>query len=103
MMRDTERDISAVAPGLSHVLLDNDRVKVTELRFEPGYRTPMHSHPDFVLYTFTDSRVKFIYPDGREETAEFHAGDIKYFKAVTHAAENIGENETHDMIVELKQ
>lgn len=102
-MRNKSHDIADVSPEVSKVRLENDRVKVTELHFKPGYKTPMHSHPAFVMYSLADSRIKFTYPDGREEIVAFYSGEIKFFEAVTHAAENIGTIETHDLIVELKQ
>ena len=103
MRRNAGKDITTVSPEASKVRLENDRVKVTELHFKPGYKTPMHDHPDFVMYSMTDSRLKFTYPDGKEEIANFYSGEVTFFKAVTHAAENIGTIETHDLIIELKQ
>ena len=81
------------------LVLENERVRVLEYRDKPGDRTTMHQHPDFVLYAIGPFTRKLTFPDGKEMTREFKAGDVIWMKAQKH----IGETDTHVLIVELKE
>lgn len=85
------------------VILENDRVRVLDFHDEPGQKTAQHHHPDFVLYVLSPFKRRLTLPDGKTITREFKAGDVIWSKAQTHIGENIGQTETHALIVELKQ
>ena len=84
------------------VVLENERVRVFEYKDKPGDRTTMHQHPDFVLYAVSPFKRKLTFPDGKVVIRDFKAGEVIYMKAQKHIGENIGETDTHVMIVELK-
>jgi hypothetical protein len=44
------QDFAKVSPQDVKVLLENDRVRVLEVRHQPGVKEPMHSHPAYVSY-----------------------------------------------------
>jgi len=85
------------------VVLDTPEVRVLDIHIAPGEKTPMHSHPRFVLYAFTDSTIKFSMPDGKTNTATMKAGEARYSEALTHAGENVGTTEVHVLNIELKK
>src|ERR1041385_7605891 len=90
-------------PGRYKVLLDNDRVRVLELRDKPGDKAALHSHPDYIVYAFAPFKRKFYSADGTSVEIEGHAGDCVFSHALTHAEENTGTNETHVLMIELKE
>ena len=47
------QDAAKVAPESFKVLLENDRVRVLEYQIKPGKKDAMHSHPAYIVYTFT--------------------------------------------------
>ena len=96
------QDPAKVAPNTHKVLLDNDRVRVLEVRVPPGGKSLMHSHPDYVAYAMGDYKVKFTYPDGKTAEVTGKAGQASWRKAETHAAENVGTAELHVLNIELK-
>ncbi len=96
------QDPVKVSPNTHKVLLENDRVRVLDVRVKPGEKQPMHSHPANVVYFLSDAKVKFTYPDGKTEVREGKAGAARWNEAVTHAAENVGTAELHLVQVELK-
>ena len=98
----TVGDAITVAPHIYRVLLENDRVRVLEVRGRPGDRTEMHSHPANVAVAITGGKYRFTSPDGRTMEAELEAGQAMYFDAVEHAGEFMGDGETHALLVELK-
>ena len=97
------QDAAKVAPGTHKVVLDNDRVRVLDIRVPAGGKIPMHSHPDYVAYAVNDYKVKFTFPDGKTAEVIGKAGDATWRKAETHASENIGTAELHVLNIELKE
>ena len=84
------------------ILLENDRVRVLELKQGPGQTTGMHSHPPCVVYALSSSRAKFSFPDGTSREVEIHNGDVNWSEGGSHEVENIGATKDWGIIVELK-
>lgn len=95
-------DAVKVAPHAYKVVLENDRVRVLESRMKPGETTEMHSHPDLVACALSAAKFKFTLPDGQSMVIELNAGDAVFVGAVDHSTENIGSNDGHVLLVELK-
>ena len=85
------------------VRLENDRVRVLELRLKPGEREGFHIHPQYLLYALTNYRVKNTAADGTSKVFERKAGDVFWGEPITHKGENVGDTEVRALIVELKQ
>jgi quercetin dioxygenase-like cupin family protein len=98
----TAGDAVIVAPHVYKVVLENDRVRVLDVRGKPGDKTEMHSHPAVVAIAVTDGKVRFTSPDGQTMEAELKAGETMYFDAVEHAGEFTGATEAQIVLVELK-
>lgn len=81
--------------------LENERVRVYDLRVRPGDTWTMHSHPDFVVYAFNDCFLRTTLPDGTAQESTIKAG-VTWQDAVTHETTNIGTTDFHALIVELK-
>ena len=96
------QDPVKVAPETHKVLLENDRVRVLDVRIKPGEKVPMHSHPASVGYVLSGGKIRFTYPDGKTEEREPKAGTASWSEAVTHAAGNVGTTELHVVRTELK-
>jgi len=84
------------------VLLDNERVKIVEIRLPAGEKLPMHTHSNYVAYIMNPARVRFTFPDGSTRVAEFAKGQATYSEGVTHEIENIGETDVLNLDIELK-
>ena len=84
------------------VLLDNDRVKIVEIRMSPGEKMPMHTHSAYVAYIMNPAKVKFTLPDGSSRIAEFAKGQVNYSDGITHEIENIGSTDVLNLDIELK-
>ena len=85
------------------VLLDNEYVRVLDVHHKPGEKSPMHSHPNHVVYSFSDSRVKFTSPDGKTDIRMVKASQATWHNAETHTVENVGKTEEHALDIELKK
>lgn len=85
------------------VLLDNEKVRVLDYQSKPGEKTPMHSHPDYLVYVLEGGTNLTTPKDGKPETTELKKGQLFWRKAVTHTAENIGKTKIHLLLIEIKE
>jgi quercetin dioxygenase-like cupin family protein len=97
------QDFAKASPQDVKVLLENDRVRVLEVRHQPGVKEPMHSHPAYVSYYLGATRVRVTMPDGKTVEKDRKNGEVQFSEPVTHALENIGTSEQHVLVIELKK
>jgi len=96
------QDVSKVSPKNYKVVIDNDKVQVLDNTSNPGDKTAMHSHPDYLIYVLEGGTVKSTTQDGKSETLVFKKGQTLWRNATTHATQNIGKTKIHLLLVELK-
>jgi quercetin dioxygenase-like cupin family protein len=93
--------MSKAAPTM---LIDNDRVRVTEWRFAPGAATGWHRHAmDYVVVPMQDGVLELAGPDDVRTRAELKKG-VPYFRnaGVEHDVINANAFEFAFIEVELK-
>lgn len=84
----------------SDVQIDNEEVRVTEWRLEPGSATGHHRHEmDYVIVPVTNSDMTIVAPDGSRSIAKLQIGKSYFRKA---GVEHDVLNETTDAIVFLE-
>ena len=93
----------AMKYGLAHlsIVAEDDRVRVVRFAPHKGDKTPMHSHPEMVVYIVKGGKVKFTLPDGSTNVTDFKTGQVILRAPVTHADEALTDVEA--ILVELKQ
>jgi beta-alanine degradation protein BauB len=92
------------ARAVPTVQVDNDRVRVTEWRFDPGAETGFHIHEmDYVVVPSATGRLKLVSPEGQESFAELTHGR-SYFRnaGVHHNVINANDFEFAFVEIELK-
>lgn len=95
------QDRAKAVPGMK-VLLENDQVRVQYHDVAVGETVPMHSHPSYVAYVLKPYKARLRQSDGSETLVDRKPGDVFWGEPVTHTVENLGDNEIHNLIVELK-
>jgi len=98
----TRRDPVEVAPHIYKVLMENERVRVMDVRMKPGAMSPLHSHPAVVGITLAGGKLKVMYADREPMVVDSQPGSVLWLDPQTHSVENVGATETHDVVVELK-
>jgi hypothetical protein len=83
-------------------LLENERLKVVRMDSAPGGQGAMKERPDRLLYILQGAKVRFLYPGGKTEDAEWRTGDVIYQKADNRQVENIDTTELEHISVHLK-
>ncbi|MDQ4014236.1 MAG: cytoplasmic protein [Thermoproteota archaeon] len=96
-------DAVKVAPDSYKVLLENDTVRVLEVRIKQGAKSEMHSHPKSVAICLNDQRLKFTFPNGKSENADLKSGQSVWLDGISHAVENTGTEDVRSVVVELKK
>lgn len=96
------QDPVSVAPQNYAVRVDNDKVRVLDIRVKAGAKVPMHAHPGHVIIAHGPCKVRFTRPDGKTEVADMKDGEVIWSGATAHAAENVGSGDCHVYNVEVK-
>jgi quercetin dioxygenase-like cupin family protein len=96
------QDVIQVAGDSHTVLLENAQVRVLSVKFRPGQKAPMHSHPANVSYVLSDGKLRITMADGKTVDKELKAGGAAWSEATTHAVENIGTSDFTQIQIELK-
>jgi len=96
------QDSAKVAPKNVKVLLENNRVRVLEVRIKPGEKIPMHSHPAHLTYALSDAKGQYTSPDGKSIISEAKTSSVFWSEPVIHSSVNVGNTEIHAIVVELK-
>ena len=88
---------------------ENDRIRVFELRLEPGQRAPFHIHDKEYFWTVVDSgRGLQHFADGSWTTTNYRVGDTAYRvhtseDPLIHDLQNIGDTTLRFVTVEFKR
>jgi hypothetical protein len=78
------------------VLLENDKVLVTEVRYKPGSSSGMQERGQRVARALTDGTLEKTFPDGRKETVTWKKDQVRFNPKETYAQKNIGKT---DMVI----
>jgi quercetin dioxygenase-like cupin family protein len=97
-----DQDAVRVDPEHYSVVAEDERVRVVRIHYGVGEKSVMHTHPDGVLVTISDSQVRFSDEDGNSEEVTFKAGEAILLPATTHLPENLGNQPIEGFLIELK-
>jgi quercetin dioxygenase-like cupin family protein len=95
------QDPVKTSPDQFKVLFENEQVRVLEFNGKTGTKSPMHAHPDHVIYIATGGKSRFTMPDGKTQEVESKAGEVRWTPAGSHASEALSD--TKAILVELKK
>ena len=91
------------APNIYKQLFDNDRVRVSEIKFNPGDKAAMHTHPyPHVVYILEGGQLTITHPDGTSAVVDAKTGDVLWMDPETHEAVNTGTAVLRGTVTEIK-
>jgi quercetin dioxygenase-like cupin family protein len=85
------------------LLMENDSVRVFDVRIRPGESVAMHAVGPSVIYVFNDGRLRHTYADGKVEEKIAKAGAVVWDEAEAHETKNVGDTDIHSLKIELKE
>ncbi len=91
-----------VDPDHYSLEFENEKVRVLRIRYGPGEKSVMHSHPDGVAVFLTDQEGRFELADGTERKESDDAGTTEWAATEEHIPENTGGEPFELILVELK-
>ncbi len=87
------------------VILENDKVKVTEYVSTPGKDVcgkGKHTHPAHLSIFLTDAKARLIMANGKTQDFDMKAGTAFWSEAETHMVINNGNKSAKVYLVEVK-
>lgn len=91
------------APNVYKQLLDNAQVRVSEIKFNPGDKAPMHTHPyPHVVYILEGGQLTLTRPDGTSSVLDAKAGETMWLGTEAHEAVNTGATVFRATVTEIK-
>ena len=89
--------------SIANVLLDNEKVTVTENIRHPGTLTPMHTHEKpYVAYFFSPCKLQITTTKGGTKVKDIPAGKVVWSKGVTHEVKVLGNRDLHTLHIQFK-
>ena len=90
MAADEKKAAATVQPK---VLLENEKVRVSEVRYKPGQSSDMRERQARVTRAITAGTMERTYSDGKKEKVVWKAGDVKWSPKETFVNKNVGKSE----------
>ncbi|MGD9924859.1 MAG: hypothetical protein AB7V13_25935 [Pseudorhodoplanes sp.] len=90
------------APAAPPPLLENEQIKVREIRLAPGAKQPAVPRPNTFLYALTDGSIVFSPPGRKAYELSFKAGEALWLPSQETATSNESDKEVRALIVEIK-
>ncbi len=94
-------DASSVDPVGHRVVLDNEYLRVVEVRVPEGTSLPMHSHPPRLIVAIGSYRLQATSTSGAESVVDRRPGEVAWTGREEHAAQVI-IGPVHAIEVEVK-
>jgi len=107
---DFEEELAAAPANLdvgTTLWFENQRIRVWEIRLEPGERGPFHNHTRNYFWTVVEgSRGLQRFADGTFIVRDYKVGDTRYLEhtpddSLIHDLENVGDTALRFVTVEL--
>lgn len=89
-------------PAAPKSLLENEQIKVREIRMAPGAKQPSAARPNTFLYALTDGSIVFTPPGRKGYELTFKAGEALWLPSQETATANEGDKEVRALLVEIK-
>jgi hypothetical protein len=83
-------------------LLENEQIKVREIRLAPGAKQPAVQRPNTFLYALTDGSIVFTPPGRKGYELTFKAGEALWLPSQETATSNESDKEVRALVVEIK-
>ena len=97
-----ERELGEVG---SHVLFENEHVRVWQNNLEPGESSDWHLHTSNYLFIATEhGKLQVEFNDGSSHAADLDLGQVVMGeKDSIHQLSNVGDKSYSSVIIELKK
>jgi quercetin dioxygenase-like cupin family protein len=95
-------DPAKVASHVYKKLMENQFVRVLDVRFRPGDHTETHWHPNHIAYVLEGGSLDFTPHNGKTQKIPMKSGEVIWMDSGHHEASNEGKADIHALVIELK-
>ena len=95
-------DSTKLDPKHYKVEMENDHARVIRVRYGPGEKSVMHSHPRLIAINLSGGNFAFTLPDGTTRENPGKPGDVNVMPAESHLPQNRGDSPSEVILVEPK-
>jgi len=81
---------------------ENEWVQVVDVHYGPHEKSGMHEHPGGVVVVITGGHLKFTDQDGSVREVYAKAGESRWFSALKHKVENLGDTPYNAVYIGIK-
>ncbi len=96
------QDPTKVEPTHYHVAFTNEHVEVISIHYGPHEKSGIHDHPAGVVVNVTKAHLRFFDEKGHVQEVWGEPGEARWFPALKHRVENIGETPYNGVFVIFK-
>lgn len=96
------QDAAKVDPDHYKVEVDNDKVRVLRINYNPGEESKMHSHPEGVVVFMSDAKGKMKSENGETFDMDVKKGHVMWTEESKHQPKNVGDNPFEVIQIEFK-
>jgi beta-alanine degradation protein BauB len=96
------QDATKVEPTHYKLAFENDKVQVVYIHYGAHEKSKMHSHPPGVVVELTASHLLFTDQNGKTQEVYSKAGEARWFPAVRHTMENLGDEPFSAIYIGIK-
>ena len=96
------QDVVKVDPTHYKVITENAAVRILRVTYEPGGKSPAHSHPDSVAVLLSGGKMQFTAPDGKKTEQDSARDSALYLPAGSHSNLNLSKAAIDAIVVEFK-
>jgi quercetin dioxygenase-like cupin family protein len=96
------QDPVAVNPAIAKIELENDRIRVLRVHYQPHQKFAMHEHPAKVAVCLTEFHTRRLASDGTLSEGTCPAGTVVWREPEKHAVENLDDTPAETIEIELK-
>jgi beta-alanine degradation protein BauB len=98
-----EQKAEQKTPGIeTKSVLENEQMKVSEVRFAPGAKTPSLSHANRFVYALTDGSLVFAPAGKTPYELTFKTGEALWLPADATVTQNDTDKDVRTLVIELK-
>lgn len=96
-------DAYTANPSVYQFLFENERVRVMEMKLQPGEEIPMHQHDyPHSVYVLEAGQLTTTTAEGARLVSETKVGQLIWLDAKPHALKNTGTTTVRALLTEVK-
>ncbi len=85
------QDATKAEPKHYKLAFENDKVQVVYVQYGPHEKSSLHAHPQGVMVNITAAHLLFTGEHGKIHEAYSKPGEARWYPAIRHAVENLGD------------